>query len=242
MDKGNAGLSTIDTVPDVRGLLGSWDEVSMQISEQSTALSRDALSAALRLFEQSVSDAGEWMQTLGQGTRRLGELAQATERRIGAAEDVAGVWNLELGLLGQSAQMAAAFGQDAWLVLARAQTGMLQSALAQGAQSFERVAYAVNGMSPDVEEAAVAVPDEPIVPFVHFEPAQWPAPWQTQWPAVAESMSQGMQALWQAMAAAGAAATQAPADAAAAGAPPSRPRQASTSRKPGKASPRARSR
>lgn len=238
MDKGNAGLSTIDTVPDVRGFLGSWDEVSMQISEQSTALSRDALSAALRLFEQSVSDAGEWMQTLGQGTRRLGELAQATERRIGAAEDVAGVWNLELGLLGESAQMAAAFGQDAWLALARAQTGMLQSALAQGAQSFERVVNAANGLSPDVEEAVAAVPDEPIVPFVHLLPAQW----QTQWPAVAESMSQGMQAMWQAMAAAGAAATQAPADAASAVAPLSRPRQASNPRTPGKASPRARSR
>ena len=235
MDKGNAGLSTIDTVPDVRGFLGSWDEVSMQISEQSTALSRDALSAALRWFEQSVSDAGEWMQTIGQGTRRLGELAQATERRIGAAEDVAGVWNLELGLLGQSAQMAAAFGQDAWLALARSQTGMLQSALAQGAQSFERVVNAANGISPDVEETVAAVPDEPIVPFV-------PAQWQTQWPAVAESMSQGMQALWQAMAAAGAAATQAPADAAAAVAPPSSPRQASKSRTPGKARPRARSR
>ena len=83
MDKGNAGLSTIDTVPDVRGFLGSWDEVSMQISEQSTALSRDALSAALRLFEQSVSDAGEWMQTLGQGTRRLGD----TRRWVGGGDE-----------------------------------------------------------------------------------------------------------------------------------------------------------
>lgn len=236
MDKGYAGLSTIDTVPDVRGLLGSWDEVSMRISEQSAAVSRDALGAALRLFEQSVSDAGEWMQTLGQGTRRLGELAQATERRIGAAEDVAGVWNLELGLLGQGAQMVAAFGQDAWLALARSQTGMLQSALAQGAQSFERVVHAANGMSPDVEETPAAVPDRPIVPF---EPAQWP----TQWPAVAESMSQGMQALWQAMAAAGAAAAaQAPDDAAPAIAPRSRPRQVSKPRKAVKASPRARSR
>jgi hypothetical protein len=240
MDKGYARLSTIDTVPDVRGLLGSWDEVSMQISEQSAAVSRDALGAALRLFEQSVSDAGEWMQTLGQGTRRLGELAQATERRIGAAEDVAGVWNLELGLLGQGAQMVAAFGQDAWLALARSQTGMLQSALAQGAQSFERVVHAANGMSADVEQTPAAVPDRPIVPF---EPASWPASWPTQWPAVAESMSQGMQALWQAMAAAGAAAAaQAPDDAETAVVPPSRPRQASKSRKAVKASPRARSR
>jgi len=240
VDKSNSGLSTIDTVPDVRGFLGSWDEVSMQVSEQSTAWSRDALSVALRLFEQSASNAGEWMQTVGQGTRRLGELAQATERRIGAADDVAGVWNLELGLLGQSAQMAAAFGQDAWLALARSQNGVVQSALAQGAQSFERVLNAANGLSPAVEDKAIAAPDQPIVPFV---PAQWPAQWSTQWPAVAESMSQGMQALWQTMAAAGAAAAaQAPADAAAAVAPPSRPRQVSKSRTPGKSSARARSR
>lgn len=244
MDTRNAGPSTIDTVPDVRGLLGSWDEVSMQLSAQSTTLSRDALGAALRLFEHGVSNAGEWMQTLGQGTRRLGELAQATERRIGAAEDVAGVWNLEFGLLGQSAQMVAALGQDAWLALARSHTGLMQSALAQGAQSFERVVHAANGLSRDVEETAVAaaVPDQPVGPFD-------PAPWQTQWPAVADSMSQGMQALWQAMAAAGAAATQAPGEAAASAvAPPSRPRRSASSgkagkaRTPGKSSSRARSR
>jgi hypothetical protein len=223
MAKGNEGLPSIAAMPDVRALFGSWDELSAQMSQQSTALSRDALAAGLRVFEQSASNAGHWMQTLGQGARRISELAQATERRIGAAEDVAGVWNLEFGLLGETAQMAAAFGQEAWLALARTQAGLMQSALAQSEQSFERAVHAANGAVLGVDETAAAPPDQPVEPFT-------PAQWQAQWPAMAESMTQGAQALWNAMAASSAAAMQAPAEAEPAAAPAARPGKARKTR------------
>jgi hypothetical protein len=219
MARANEGLSNIATMPDVRGLFGTWDELSARTSEQSTALSRDVLSAGLRLVEQSASSAAEWMQTWGQGTRQLGELAQAAERRVGRVEDVAGVWDLELGLLGQTAQTVAASGQDAWLALARTQAALMQSALAQGAQAFERLLHTANGTSAGAIDTAAELPDQPIMPFVPM--AQWP----TQWPALAESMTQGAQALWNAMAASSLAAQQAPAEEEApAAAPPSKRR------------------
>jgi hypothetical protein len=216
--KSTEGLLTFDTVPDVRGFLGSWDELSSQFGAQSTALSRDALAAGLRLLEQSASSTAEWMQTCGQGSRRIGELAQAAERRVGAAEDVAGVWNLELGLLGETAQMAAASGQDAWLALTRTQAELMQSALAQGERAIEHWVRTANGAPPQAAATAAAAPDQPFVPFVPM--MQWPA----QWPAVAEAMTQGAQALMNAMAAAGQAALQTPAEPAPAIAAPTKQR------------------
>jgi hypothetical protein len=195
MDKGNGAASAFAAIPDPREWLGSWDELAKQIGSQSTAMSREALAVGLRLFEQSASNTSEYLQTLGQGTRRLGELARATEYRIGTTEDVAGVWNLELGLLGDSAQMAAALGQDTWLALARTQTGLMQSALAQSAQAVEQAVHAANGEVP-----APAVPDRSVFPLA--------AP---QWSAWAETAAQGAQAWWNAMAATAAAAAQTPA-------------------------------
>jgi hypothetical protein len=179
---------------------GAWDDLAAQVGTQSTAWSREALAGSLRLFEQGASNAGEWMQTLGQGTRRMGELARAAEYRIGAAEDIAGVWNLELGLLGESAQMAAALGQDAWLALARTQTGLMQSALAQSAQTVEQIMHAANGGA-STPSAAPVVADQPALPLA--APA-WPAGW-------ADTVAQGAQAWWNALAATAAAAAQSPA-------------------------------
>ncbi|HET9977337.1 MAG TPA: hypothetical protein VFQ20_07885, partial [Burkholderiaceae bacterium] len=97
MAKGNGAASAFASVPDPRDLLGSWDEISGRFGAQSTAWSREALLASLRLLEQGAANTSECLHALGQGTQRLGELARATEHRIGAAEDIAGVWNLELG-------------------------------------------------------------------------------------------------------------------------------------------------
>lgn len=203
MAKGNDGLSALATLPDVRGFLGSWDELSNQFSEQSTALSREAVSAGLRLLGQSAANAADWMQACGQGSRRIGELTQAAERRVGAATDAAGVWNLELGLLGETAQMAAASGQDAWLALARTQAGMLQSALAQSEQAFEHWMRTANGATSDTHDSAGAAADQPVVPFTPFTST-------LPWPAWAAAATQGAQALVNAMAASSLAAMQPP--------------------------------
>ena len=81
MAKGTEGLSTLPAMPDIRGLFGSWDELSAQMGQQSTALSRDALAAGLRVFEQSAANAGQWMQTLGQGARQ--DLDREVDRKSG---------------------------------------------------------------------------------------------------------------------------------------------------------------
>jgi hypothetical protein len=233
MVNANEPTPTIAAAPAVRVMLGSWDEFSAQVSAQSTALSRDAVTAGLRLLEQGASQAAEWMGALGQGSRRIGELAQLTERRLGGAADAAGVWNLELELIGETAQMALTSGQDAWLALARTQAELMQSALAQGEQTFERLVHAANGASPAAKASVatpvpVRAPDLPIVPFVPM--AHWPM----QWPALAETMTEGAQALFDAMAAAGASSLQSPAEATpvAASPPPRRARKPARKRKP----------
>ncbi len=230
MANGNEATSTIAAAPAVRVMLGSWDELSAQASAQSTALSRDAVTAGLRLLEQGASQAAEWMVALGQNTRRLGELAQLTERRLGGAADAAGVWNLELELIGETVQMAATSGQDAWLALARTQAELMQSALAQGEQTFERLVHAANGASLSAKEPVavpvpVHAPDQPIVPFVPM--ARWPM----QWPALAETMTEGAQAMFDAMAAASASALQTPAEATPVAASPPKRRARTAARK-----------
>jgi hypothetical protein len=186
-------------MPDLRAMLGAWDALSSQVSGQSTVLSRDAVSTGLRLFEQAAANADECLRAWGSGARRVGELARAAEHRIGAAEDAAGVWNLEFDLLAQAAQMAAAFAQDSWLTLARTQAALLQAAVGQGEQAFERALRTINGASSSTEAPTADQAAVPLLPFL-------PAP--EQWSALAETMSENAQAWWSAAAASSAAAMQ----------------------------------
>lgn len=190
---------TFVAMPDLRAMLGVWDALSSQVGGQSTALSRDALSTGLRLFEQAAASADECLRAWGSGARRVGELARVAEHRIGAAEDAAGVWSLEFDLLAQASQMAAAFAQDGWLALARTQAALLQAAVGQGEQAFERALRTLDG-APSAADAPTA--DQAAVPLVPFLPA--PA----QWSALAEAMTENAQAWWSAAAASSAAAMQ----------------------------------
>ncbi len=190
MTTSNATATTV-ALPDLRAMLGSWDTLSSQFGEQSTALSRDAVSAALRLFEQTAVSTSECMQGWAGGAHRAGEIARAAETRLGSAEDAAGVWNLELDVLGQTAQMAAAFAQDAWLTVARTQAGLLQSTVAHNEQAFERLVRTTSGGGPAVK-ASVDQPALPLGPVA--------------WPALAESITESARAWWEAVAASNAAA------------------------------------
>jgi hypothetical protein len=145
-------------LPDLRLLFGGWDAINTQLSRQQTDAARQALLAGLRACEQSVSNAGAWMQAWGSSVQRLSELVRATEQRADAAEDLAGLWNLELGLIGDSAQMAAAFGQDSWIAWVQSQSALMQTALMQGSQQAERALRAVGSAAPTIDEAPVPLP------------------------------------------------------------------------------------
>jgi hypothetical protein len=200
MDKADSNVGAAGTmtpfagIPDARTLLGSWDELSSQFGTLSTAWSREALSGCLRLFSQSAASTSQCLQSLDQGARHLSDMARLTEHRLGVAEDVAGVWNLELGLMGEAAQTVASLSQDAFLAAAKTQTGLMQEALTQSAQTVEQM------LQSGKRDTSPAAPDVPALPFA--------AP---QWSAWAETASQGWQAWWNAMAATAAAAAQVPA-------------------------------
>jgi hypothetical protein len=180
--------AAVVAMPDLRAMLGSWDALSSQFGEQSTALSRDAASAGLRLFEQTAVNAGECMQAWASGAHHVSDCARAAERRLGAAEDAAGVWNLEWDVFGQTAQMAAEFAQGAWLALARTQAVLLQSAVAHNEQAFERWVRTTSGGLP--APAVTASVDQPALPVGALP-----------WPALAESITESARAWWEAVAA-----------------------------------------
>jgi hypothetical protein len=191
-------------MPDLRAMLGSWDTLSSQVGEQSTALSRDAASAGLRLFEQTAVNASECMQAWASGAHRVGDCARAAEQRLGAAEDAAGVWNLECDVFGQTAQMAAQFAQDAWLALARMQAVLLQSTVAHNERAFERLVRTTSGGRPaPAVRASVDLPALPVLPAG-----------SVPWPALAESITESARAWWEAVAASNTAAWRDAAEAA----------------------------
>lgn len=177
-------------LPDLRLLLGGWDALNTQFGQQQTDAARQALLAGLRACEQGVSNANAWMQALGSSAQRLSDMVRTTEQRAGAAEDLAGLWNLELGLIGDSAQMAAAFGQDSWIAWVQAQSALMQTALTQGSQQAERALRAVGRGAPTIDEAPV--------PLIGAVPSGWIDAW-----------TQAAQSAWDSVTAAGNAAVEA---------------------------------
>jgi len=173
---------------DPQGLWASWQEASSNAAEQGTSWSREALAASLRLLEQGAAAGEEWARGCGLAAERVAEMARAAEHEVGAAADLPALWQAELDLLGRATQAAAAFGQDGWLALARQQATLMQAALTQCSDNFERSLRATQGVAIGVAQPAAG---EPSLPWPAFTPPQ-----PVTLPQMAEVMARTVQALF----------------------------------------------
>lgn len=202
MAKGNgsAGVPTM-ALPDLHGMLASWEATSTQIAERSTIMARDMLGAGLRWMAQSAEGAEQWAKALGSSAQHWSDAAHAAEHKARTVDDLADLWSLELDVIGHTAESGADLGQQAWAAQLRSLSSLAQDGAAQAAQLMQACVDA--GREAVLGAGGVVAPaprSEPVVPF------GLPVP--TSLPDGVRTMTDATQAFWSAVAAQTAAAVQ----------------------------------
>ena len=197
-------------VPDVHEALHTWDSTSTQIADRSTAMARELLTAGLHWMAQGAAGTGEWVEAFGAGAQRWSEMVRMAEHKARQVDDLAGLWNVEMVLLGETTQSSAELGQQAWVAQVNALMTLSQDATARTGELMQRwfdpgrQFFSAPGAAPQASESVAP-------------------PMPAQLPQAVQTMAETAQAFWTAMAAQTAAAMQAPQDGPDADKAPSKP-------------------
>lgn len=157
MDSSTTRATQVALLPDLSTFVQSWTGASTQAGDASTAFVRQALTAGMQWLETGASNAGQWLTAVSGNAHRLAEAAHDASAKAERAGDVGVLWNAELELASNAAQMTGASLQDLWAAMVEQQSQLMKSVLVRNNETLQTLYQSMGGngaaMVPAASEA-----------------------------------------------------------------------------------------